>query len=77
MLVFDFCSLNVFFFGRWVVENQIGRKNLVIDDCDAKQSVYVYGCKDSVLKIQGTSLLSYKQYVIFVLQLIFILNCLP
>ena len=77
MLVCDFCSLNVFFFGRWVVENQIGRKNLVIDDCDAKQSVYVYGCKDSVLKIQGTSLLSYKQYVIFVLQLIFILNCLP
>lgn len=77
MLVFDFCSLNVFFFARWVVENQIGRKNLVIDDCDAKQSVYVYGCKDSVLKIQGTSLLSHKQYVIFVLQLIFILNCLP
>ncbi|XP_034681769.1 cyclase-associated protein 1 [Vitis riparia] len=38
---------------KWVVENQIGRKNLVIDDCDAKQSVYVYGCKDSVLKIQG------------------------
>lgn len=38
---------------RWVVENQIGRKNLVIDDCDAKQSVYVFGCKDSVLQIQG------------------------
>ncbi|KAF8409954.1 hypothetical protein HHK36_002473 [Tetracentron sinense] len=38
---------------KWVVENQIGRKNLVIDDCDAKQSVYIFGCKDSVLKIQG------------------------
>ncbi|XP_022763268.1 cyclase-associated protein 1-like isoform X3 [Durio zibethinus] len=38
---------------KWVVENQIGRKNLVIDDCDAKQSVYVFGCKDSVLQIQG------------------------
>ncbi|XP_050235047.1 cyclase-associated protein 1 [Mercurialis annua] len=38
---------------KWVVENQIGRKNLVIDDCDSKQSVYVYGCKDSVLQIQG------------------------
>ncbi|KAM7250780.1 hypothetical protein ACFE04_022663 [Oxalis oulophora] len=38
---------------KWVVENQIARKNLVIDDCDAKQSVYIYGCKDSVLQIQG------------------------
>ncbi|OVA04508.1 Adenylate cyclase-associated CAP [Macleaya cordata] len=37
----------------WVVENQIGRKDLVIDNCDAKQSVYVFGCKDSVLQIQG------------------------
>ncbi|KAK9286041.1 hypothetical protein L1049_014420 [Liquidambar formosana] len=38
---------------KWVVENQIGRKNLVIDDCDAKQSVYIFGCKDSVLQIKG------------------------
>ncbi|KAK6916571.1 Adenylate cyclase-associated CAP, C-terminal [Dillenia turbinata] len=38
---------------KWVVENQIGKKNLVIDDCDSKQTVYVYGCKDSVLQIQG------------------------
>ncbi|PIN22116.1 Adenylate cyclase-associated protein (CAP/Srv2p) [Handroanthus impetiginosus] len=38
---------------KWVVENQIGQNNLVIDDCDAKQSVYVYGCKNSVLQIQG------------------------
>ncbi|KAF7142619.1 hypothetical protein RHSIM_Rhsim05G0074500 [Rhododendron simsii] len=38
---------------KWVVENQIGRKNLVIDDCDSKQSVYVFGCKDSVLQIKG------------------------
>lgn len=38
---------------KWVVENQIGKKDLVIDDCDSKQSVYVYGCKDSVLQIQG------------------------
>ncbi|KAE8708363.1 Cyclase-associated protein 1 [Hibiscus syriacus] len=38
---------------KWAVENQTGRKNLVIDDCDAKQSVYIYGCKDSVLQIQG------------------------
>ncbi|XP_047322005.1 cyclase-associated protein 1 [Impatiens glandulifera] len=38
---------------KWIVENQIGRKSLVIDDCDAKQTVYIYGCKDSVLQIQG------------------------
>lgn len=38
---------------KWMVENQIGRNNLVIDDCDAKQTVYIYGCKNSVLQIQG------------------------
>ncbi|KAH7833512.1 hypothetical protein Vadar_007065 [Vaccinium darrowii] len=38
---------------KWVVENQIGRKDLVIEDCDAKQSVYIFGCKDSVIQIQG------------------------
>ncbi|CAN4112354.1 unnamed protein product [Withania somnifera] len=38
---------------KWVVENQVGVKNLVIDDCDTKQSVYVYGCKGSVLQIKG------------------------
>lgn len=38
---------------KWVVENQIDQKSLVIEDCDSKQSVYVYGCKNSVLQIQG------------------------
>ncbi|XP_078171647.1 cyclase associated protein 1 [Carex rostrata] len=38
---------------KWVVENQVGKKDLVIDDCDSKQSVYVYGCKDSVLQVKG------------------------
>ncbi|OAY29676.1 cyclase-associated protein 1 [Manihot esculenta] len=38
---------------KWIVENQIGRKDLVIGNCDSKQSVYVFGCKDSVLQIQG------------------------
>ncbi|RDY12976.1 Cyclase-associated protein 1, partial [Mucuna pruriens] len=37
---------------KWVVENQIEKKDLVIGDCDAKQSVYIYGCKNSVLQIQ-------------------------
>ncbi|KAA8536109.1 hypothetical protein F0562_028587 [Nyssa sinensis] len=38
---------------KWVVENQIGKKNLMIDDCDSKQTVYIFGCRDSVLQIQG------------------------
>ncbi|KAL5218626.1 hypothetical protein ABZP36_019310 [Zizania latifolia] len=38
---------------KWAVENQVGKKNLAIDDCDARQSVYVYGCKDSVLQVNG------------------------
>ncbi|XAR72815.1 hypothetical protein NMG60_11019583 [Bertholletia excelsa] len=38
---------------KWIVENQIGKKDLVITDCDAKQSIYIFGCKDSVLQIQG------------------------
>ncbi|XP_047336569.1 cyclase-associated protein 1-like [Impatiens glandulifera] len=38
---------------KWVVENQIGNKSLVIEECDSKQSIYVYGCKDSVLQVKG------------------------
>ncbi|KAG6417540.1 hypothetical protein SASPL_119723 [Salvia splendens] len=38
---------------KWVVENQIGQKELVIDDCDAKQTIYVYGCQNSVLQVIG------------------------
>ncbi|KAL6647370.1 hypothetical protein ACP70R_014807 [Stipagrostis hirtigluma subsp. patula] len=38
---------------KWVVEHHIGNKNLVIEDCDTKQSVYVYACKDSVLQVKG------------------------
>lgn len=39
---------------RWVVENQIGKKDLLIDQCDSKQTVYIFGCKDSVIQIKGT-----------------------
>ncbi|PWA93856.1 adenylyl cyclase-associated protein 1 [Artemisia annua] len=38
---------------KWVVENQIGKKDLLIDQCDSKQTVYIFGCKDSVLQIKG------------------------
>jgi len=48
---------------RVVDINQIGRKNLLIDKCDAKSVVYIYiyiyiyKCKDSALYIQDTRLL--------------------
>ncbi|CAO2206890.1 unnamed protein product [Urochloa humidicola] len=38
---------------KWVVEHHIGNKGLVIEDCDTKQSVYAYGCKDCVLQVKG------------------------
>lgn len=38
---------------KWVVEYQTGIKDLTIDECDAKQTVYIFGCKDSVLQIKG------------------------
>lgn len=38
---------------KWVVENQIGKRDLLIDQCDSKQTVYIFGCKDSVLQIKG------------------------
>ncbi|KAL7599381.1 cyclase-associated protein 1 [Lactuca sativa] len=38
---------------KWVVENQIGKKDLLIEKCDSKQTVYIFGCKDSVLQIKG------------------------
>ncbi|KAL6992279.1 F-actin-capping protein subunit alpha [Sarracenia purpurea var. burkii] len=47
---------------KWVVENQIGKKNLVIDDCDAKQTVYIFGCK-GVRTIMAVLALSLKWVV--------------
>ncbi|CAM6099043.1 unnamed protein product [Calypogeia fissa] len=38
---------------KWVVENQVGNRNLVIDDTNARQSVYIFGCKDSVIQVKG------------------------
>ncbi|BAF23848.1 cyclase-associated protein 1 [Oryza sativa Japonica Group] len=38
---------------KWIVEHHVGNKNLVIEDCDTKQSIYVFGCKDSVLQVKG------------------------
>ncbi|KAF0900339.1 hypothetical protein E2562_030627 [Oryza meyeriana var. granulata] len=38
---------------KWIVEHHIGNKNLIIEDCDTKKSVYVFGCKDCVLQVKG------------------------
>ncbi|KAG6542898.1 hypothetical protein Mapa_015802 [Marchantia paleacea] len=38
---------------KWVVENQVGNKELMIDDTNPRQSVYVFGCKDSVIHVKG------------------------
>lgn len=38
---------------KWIIENQIGNKSLVISKCNAWQSVYIFGCSDCVIQIQG------------------------
>ncbi|KAG6484934.1 hypothetical protein ZIOFF_053459 [Zingiber officinale] len=58
---------------KWAVENHIGNKNLIIEDCDTKQSVYIYGCKDSVLQVKGNS--SFLSSVLEVVAAFEIVNC--
>ncbi|GLI62223.1 hypothetical protein VaNZ11_004819 [Volvox africanus] len=38
---------------KWVVENFNGRQDLLVENATPKQSVYVYGCTDCVVQIQG------------------------
>jgi len=38
---------------KWVVEHHVGNKSIVISDTNAKQTVYIYKCADSVIQIQG------------------------
>ncbi|KAJ7564243.1 hypothetical protein O6H91_02G009100 [Diphasiastrum complanatum] len=38
---------------KWVVENQTDNKNLVVSQTNARQSVYVYGCKGCVIQVHG------------------------
>ena len=38
---------------KWVVENWMGNKELVVDDTDPKQSVYIYNCHNSTVQIKG------------------------
>ena len=38
---------------KWVVENQVDAKALEITDCNFKQTVYIYNCKNTVLHIKA------------------------
>lgn len=38
---------------KWCVEFQDGNKNIVIEDVDLKQTVYIYKCRNSVITVKG------------------------
>jgi adenylyl cyclase-associated protein len=38
---------------KWVVENQVGQKQLIIDRTEMNQSINVYKCDDCVLTVKG------------------------
>ena len=38
---------------KWAVENHVGNKTIELNDVNPKQTVYVYNCRDCVIKING------------------------
>lgn len=38
---------------KWMIENQIGQKNLFLDQTEMNQSINVYKCEDCVLTVKG------------------------
>jgi len=38
---------------KWIVENQDGNKELVIDNADMRQTVYISKCRDSIVQVKG------------------------
>jgi len=38
---------------KWVIEHQKDNKSIVIDDCNIKQTVYIYKCEGSTIQIKG------------------------
>ncbi|XP_054158132.1 adenylyl cyclase-associated protein 1-like [Oppia nitens] len=38
---------------KWMIENQIGQKNLIIENAEMNQSINVYKCEDCVLQVKG------------------------
>jgi hypothetical protein len=41
---------------KWQVDYQVGNREIVIEITDPKQSVYVYACKDSMIKVNRVEL---------------------
>ncbi|CAI5944064.1 unnamed protein product [Closterium sp. NIES-64] len=42
---------------KWVVENQVDNKEVVITDTEPKQTVYIFGCKGTVVQVKVKFLL--------------------
>ena len=40
---------------KWAVENHTGNRDLVLDNVDAKQAVYIYNCKDCTIQVSQLS----------------------
>ncbi|KAK2079365.1 hypothetical protein QBZ16_003056 [Prototheca wickerhamii] len=38
---------------KWTVEHQVGVPDLVIAETEPKQTVYVFGCRDSTIQVRG------------------------
>ena len=36
---------------KWVVENHVGNRDVVVDHTSVKQTVYIYGCRDSTIQV--------------------------
>lgn len=37
------------------MEYQVGNKGIILDTCKPNESIYIFGCKDSVIQVQGKS----------------------
>eukprot|EP00897_Mesotaenium_endlicherianum_P004116 jgi/Mesen1/3732/ME000203S02821 len=38
---------------KWVIENQVDNKSIVISETEARQTVYIFNCRGSVIQVQG------------------------
>ena len=38
---------------KWMIENQVGKRDLTVDKVEMSQVIYMFGCKDCTLKISG------------------------
>ncbi|ORX85220.1 hypothetical protein K493DRAFT_326761 [Basidiobolus meristosporus CBS 931.73] len=38
---------------KWIIENQINNQQLIIDQTETRQSVYIYGCEGSTIQVKG------------------------